>query len=109
MDVDAVLRLLAINPSQLEPAPPIPPQRVRAGERLGFDLKPCVSCGQPATCTQIVDITGHGHRWLDRCTRCFLACVAQGDGPRVPVEETLAALADAAREAGVRLTVITDP
>jgi hypothetical protein len=112
MDLDDTLHLLGVDPSQLEPAPPWQPGSSWSPgirERTGPSAKPCVGCGAPAQSTQIIDVPGHGHRWLDRCMPCLLATVKHDAGPPAPLEETLAVLRDAAREAGVHLTVITDP
>ncbi|MGW3821773.1 hypothetical protein ACWEAF_05560 [Streptomyces sp. NPDC005071] len=99
-----LLRTLGIDPSQLDPAPPWTPH---AGiERLDGS-HPCARCGQPARATGVVDVPGHGRRWLDRCMPCLVATTPRG-GPRAPLADTVAVLREAAREAGVDLTIRTD-
>lgn len=99
-----LLRSLGIDPSQLDPAPPWTP---RAGAERLNGSRPCARCGQPATATGVVDAPGYGRRWLDRCTPCLIATTPRG-GPRGPLAETVAVLQEAAREAGVALTMRTD-
>ncbi|MET8331744.1 hypothetical protein [Streptomyces sp. NPDC005181] len=79
-----LLRSLGVDPSQLDPAPPWAPRQ---------------SAG--------VDTPGHGRRWLDRCMPCLIATTPRG-GPRAPLTDTLAVLREAAREAGVHLTIVAD-
>lgn len=103
MDTSDLLRILAVDPASLDPAPPWTPQ---AGlDRLGTQL--CVACGAPAVATRTAHIPGHGRRWIERCRQHYLATAHYGR-PTAPVD-VLADLADAAHEAGVELTVITDP
>lgn len=77
MDLDSILRALSIDPANLEPAPAwkfIPTRE--AMHRIGPPTPlPCSSCGAPARATLIIDVPGHGTRWLDRCRDCFLATV----------------------------------
>ncbi|WP_406338297.1 hypothetical protein OG987_13435 [Streptomyces sp. NBC_01620] len=104
MNATDLLRSLGIDPAQLDPAPPWAP---RAGaERLDGN-HPCVRCGEPARATGIVESLGHGRRWLDRCMPCLIATTPRGDGPRAPLADTLTVLREAAREAGVDLTIVT--
>ncbi|MFE4800135.1 hypothetical protein ACFRFL_35195 [Streptomyces sp. NPDC056708] len=99
-----LLRSLGVDPSQLDPAPSWAP-RVGA-ERLDGS-HPCTLCGKPARATVGVDTAGHGRRWLDRCMPCLLATTPRG-GPRRPRADTLAVLREAAREAGIALTIVAD-
>ncbi|MFF1301077.1 hypothetical protein [Streptomyces sp. NPDC058296] len=99
-----LLRSLGIDPSQLDAAPPWAP---RAGAERLDGSRPCARCGEPARATGVVDVPGHGRRWLDRCMPCLIATTPRG-GPRGPLEDTVAVLRDAAREAGVALTIGTD-
>jgi hypothetical protein len=108
MDDDDILEQLGVDPARLEPAPPGLPAVLPPRERQDRYERPCAACGQPARTTRVIDLPGHGPRWLDRCRDCFLATVPRGSGQPAPLEETLAVLAEAAREAGVTLTVITD-
>lgn len=101
-----LLRVLDVDPSQLDPAPPRAERRATSAERLD-GRHPCVLCGQPARATGIVDPPGYGRRWLDRCMPCLLATTPRG-GPRAPLADTLGVLREAAREAGVGLTIVTD-
>jgi hypothetical protein len=98
-----LLRSLGVDPALLDPAPPWAP---RAGaERLDGN-HPCVRCGKPARATGVVDVPGYGRRWLDRCMPCLIATTPRG-GPRAPLAETVNVLREAAREAGVALTIVT--
>jgi hypothetical protein len=99
-----LLRSLGVDPAQLDPAPPWTP-RVGA-ERLD-GRHPCARCGEPARATVGVDTPDHGRRWLDRCMPCLIATTPRG-GPRGPLADTVAVLRDAAREAGVALSIVTD-
>ncbi|SFT31796.1 hypothetical protein [Streptomyces sp. ok210] len=101
-----LLRSLDINPAQLDPAPPWEPRQSAGTERLDGE-HPCVRCGKPARATGVVDVPGHGRRWLDRCMPCLIATTPRG-GPRAPLVETVNVLREAAREAGVALTIVTD-
>jgi hypothetical protein len=104
MDDADLLPSLGIDPSQLDPAPPWAPHA--GAERLDGN-HPCMRCGEPARATGVVDVPGHGRRWLDRCMPCLIATTPRG-GPRGPLEGTVAVLREAAREAGVALTIATD-
>ncbi|HET6354847.1 hypothetical protein [Streptomyces sp.] len=108
MDVDDLVQILAVDPLQLDPAPPWSPRMRGAIERLGATPKPCVACGAPARATRVVAIPGYGRRWIDRC-RDHLIATTQRHGPPVAVGELLAVLEDAAHEARGELTIITDP
>ncbi|WP_392750520.1 hypothetical protein [Streptomyces sp. LN590] len=99
-----LLRSLGIDPAQLDPAPPWAP---RAGVERLDGSHPCVRCGKPATATGVVVAPGYGRRWLDRCMPCLIATTPRG-GPRAPLVETVNVLREAAREAGVALTIVTD-
>lgn len=101
-----LLRHLTIDPATLGPAPPWTPCGCAGIERLEGRY-PCVRCGRPATVAGIVDAPGHGRRWVDRCTPCLIATTPHG-GPAAPLADTLAVLREAAREAGVVLTIVTD-
>jgi hypothetical protein len=105
IDAD-LLRVLGVDPSQLDPAPPRAQCRATSVERLDGS-HPCVRCGEPARATGIVDVPGFGRRWLDRCMPCLLATTPRG-GPRAPLADTLTVLRKAAHEAGVTLTIVTD-
>jgi hypothetical protein len=99
-----LLRSLAVDPAQLDPAPPWAP---RAGAERLDGSHPCVCCGEPARATGVVDVPGYGRRWLDRCMPCLIATASRGV-PRAPLADTLAVLQGAAHEAGVALTIVTD-
>ncbi|MCX5317992.1 hypothetical protein [Streptomyces sp. NBC_00154] len=101
-----LLRVLGVDPSELAPAPPWMPRQLASVNRLDGSL-PCVRCGEPARATGVVDAPGHGRRWLDRCMPCLLATTPRG-GPPGPLEDTLAVLRQAAQQAGVDLTIVTD-
>jgi len=103
MDAD-LLRSLAVDPANLDPAP----ARLRsaaARERFG---RPCSVCGAPAQATTTVALSG-GCCWLDTCRDHMLA-VARLRPSRMPstVEGIAADLREAAREAGVGLTILAD-
>jgi hypothetical protein len=100
-----LLRFLGVDPSTLDPAPPSP-WRSAGAERLRGS-HPCVRCDQPARAAGVVDVPGYGRRWLDRCMPCLIATAPRG-GPRAPLADTLAVLREAAREAEVALTIVTD-
>ncbi|WP_406297255.1 hypothetical protein [Streptomyces sp. NBC_00624] len=101
-----LLRVLGVDPSELDPAPPWTPRQLASIHRLDGSL-PCVRCGEPARATGVVVAPGHGRRWLDRCMPCLLATTPRG-GPSGPLEDTLAVLRQAAQEAGVDLTIVAD-
>ena len=101
-----LLRSLGVDPSTLDPAPPSPWQS--AGTERLDRRHPCVRCDEPAQAAGVVDVPGHGRRWLDRCMPCLIATTPRGDSPRAPLADTLAVLREAAREAGVALTIATD-
>ncbi|WP_331757194.1 hypothetical protein OH782_42045 (plasmid) [Streptomyces sp. NBC_01544] len=101
-----LLRVLGVDPAQLDPAPPRAQRRAASAERLDGS-HPCVHCGQPARATGVVDVPGYGRRWLDRCMPCLLATTPRG-GPRAPLADTLAVLRAAARDTGVALTIVAD-
>ncbi|MFF1843033.1 hypothetical protein ACFVW9_14970 [Streptomyces sp. NPDC058217] len=99
-----LLRSLGVNPSTLDPAPA---SRWRnAGPERLRGRRPCVRCGEPARAAGVVDVPGYGRRWLDRCMPCLIATTPRSDGPRAPLADTLAVLREAAREAGVALTIV---
>ncbi|MDF6042105.1 hypothetical protein LRD69_07985 [Streptomyces sp. JH14] len=100
-----LLRTLGVDPLKLDPAPPSP-WRSAGAERLA-GRHPCVRCGKPSTVAGVVDTLEHGRRWLDRCTPCLIATTPRG-GPRAPLADTVAVPREAAREAGVSLTIVTD-
>ncbi|MEU8829303.1 hypothetical protein [Streptomyces sp900116325] len=101
-----LLRFLGLDPAQLDPAPAWEPRQAASVKRLD-GTHPCVRCGQPARATGAIDIPGHGRRWLDRCMPCLIATTPRGSS-RAPLADTLAVLREAAREAGVALTIVTD-
>ncbi|MGW3736630.1 hypothetical protein [Streptomyces sp. NPDC005148] len=101
-----LLRSLGVDPSRLDVAPPWAPRQSAAVERLDGS-HPCALRGEPARATGAVDVPGHGRRWLDRCMPCLLATTPRGRS-RAPLADTLAVLREAAREAGVALTIVTD-
>ncbi|WP_406505377.1 hypothetical protein [Streptomyces sp. NBC_01602] len=101
-----LLRSLGVDPSQLDLAPPWAPRQIAGIERLD-GAHPCVRCDKPARATGVVTVPSYGRRWLDRCMPCLLATTPRG-GPHAPLAETLAVLREAAREAGVALTIATD-
>ncbi|NMI63169.1 hypothetical protein [Streptomyces sp. RLA2-12] len=107
MDAD-LLRALAIDAADLEPAPPWAPYRGTSTARIDGS-RPCVSCGQPARATRVVDVPVLGPRWLDTCRDHFLAA-ARLLPSRMPstAEEIVADLREAAREAGADLAIVTD-
>ncbi|MFF3359533.1 hypothetical protein ACFYWN_44830 [Streptomyces sp. NPDC002917] len=106
MDDADLLRSLDIDPAQLDPAPPRAPRQSAGLERLD-GAHPCVRCGKPARATGVVDVPGHGRRWLDRCMLCLIATTPRG-GPRAPLADTVAVLREAAREAGAALSIVAD-
>lgn len=106
MDDAGLLRSLGVDPSQLDPAPPWAPRQSAGVERLD-GTHPCVRCGEPARATGVVEVPGYGRRWLDRCMPCLIATIPRG-GARAPLVETVNVLREAAREAGVALTIVTD-
>ncbi|MET8130026.1 hypothetical protein [Streptomyces sp. NPDC005231] len=99
-----LLRSLGVDPSPLDPAPSWAP---RAGAERLDGSHPCALCGKPARATLGVDTPGHGRRWLDRCMPCLFATTPRS-GPRRPLADTLTVLREAAREAGVALTIVAD-
>jgi hypothetical protein len=107
VDTTDLLLLLHLDPADLKPAPARAANAQDARQRLGPDPVPCVACGTPARSTRIIATREHGRRWLDLCRDCMLATADRGQ-PTVPLTETLAVLRDAAREAGVALTVLVD-
>lgn len=108
MDATEILRILAVDPSRLDPSPQWSPWA--GSDRIGLDgtpPKPCVACGAPAVATRVLDTPGHGRRWIDRCHVHFLATAQRSTGESL--DNILAALADAARVAGIeKLDIITD-
>jgi hypothetical protein len=106
MDNADLLQSLDIDPAQLDPAPPWAPRQSAGIERLD-GKHPCVRCGQPARVTGVVEVPGHGRRWLDRCMPCLIATTPRG-GPRAPLVETVNVVREAAREAGAAVTIVTD-
>ncbi|MFF1401030.1 hypothetical protein ACFVZD_45880 [Streptomyces sp. NPDC058287] len=106
MNVTDLLRSLALDPADLKPAPARAASAQEACERLGPDPVPCVVCGTPARSTRVIVTPEDGRRWLDLCRGCMLATVDRGR-PTMPLADTMAAvLREAAREAGVALTVL---
>lgn len=102
VDAPDLLRLLAVDPAGLDPAPVWSPG---AGlDRLGTHL--CVACDNLAVATRAVTVPGFGRRWVDRCQPHLIATAHYGRPASVDV---LADLADAAHEAGADLTIVTDP
>ncbi|MGW6481294.1 hypothetical protein ACWGDS_25935 [Streptomyces sp. NPDC055059] len=110
MHVTDLLRLLALDPADLKPAPDRPATQQDAAARLGPTPGPvsCVACGTPARSTRIIDAPEHGRRWLDLCRDCMLATADRGR-PAVPLADTVAVLRAAAEEAGVAVRVLVDP
>ncbi|MFE7398870.1 hypothetical protein [Streptomyces sp. NPDC057557] len=106
MDDADLLRSLDVDPAQLDPAPPPAERRAAGAERLKGS-HPCARCGKPARATGVVDTPGHGRRWLDRCMPCLIVTTPRG-GPRAPLTAMLAMLREAAQEAGVDLSIVTD-
>lgn len=105
--VDAdLLRSLAIDPLELDPAPPWTPCGRAGIERLD-GRRPCVRCGRPSSAAGVVETPEHGRRWVDRCIPCLVATTPRG-GPQAPLTEPLAVLREAARTAGVALTTAAD-
>jgi hypothetical protein len=107
VNVTDLLRSLALDPADLKPAPARAATAQEARERLGPDPVPCVACGTPVRSTRIIVTPEHGRRWLDLCRECMLATVDRGR-PTMPLADTMAVLREAAREAGVALTVLVD-
>lgn len=103
---DADLLSLGIDPATLDPAPPWTPRWEAAIERLRA-RRPCLLCGQPSSAAGTVDVAGHGRRWVDRCMPCLVATRPR-DRPQAPLEDTLAVIREAAREAGATITIVTD-
>ncbi|MFE4818658.1 hypothetical protein ACFRFU_19925 [Streptomyces sp. NPDC056704] len=108
MNTADVLRTLAIDPAALDQAPPWAPYRGTSLARIDGS-HPCARCGLPARTTRVVDVPGHGRRWLDSCRDCFLAASRLWPS-RMPstVEGIVADLRAAAAEAGAGLTIVTD-
>lgn len=73
MQVNDMLRILNVDSTQLPPALRPPVRAEEAFARVGRTAQPCVSCGQPATATRIVDVSGAGPRWIDTCTPHMIA------------------------------------
>ncbi|WP_405699031.1 hypothetical protein OG209_04995 [Streptomyces sp. NBC_01383] len=103
---DADLRSLGIEPAALDPAPPWTPRWEAAIERLRA-RHPCLLCGQRSSAAGVAEVAEHGRLWVDRCMPCLVATTPRG-GPQAPVEDTVTALHESAREAGVALTIVTD-
>ncbi|MEV5203212.1 hypothetical protein [Streptomyces sp. NPDC053720] len=102
----ALLRSLAVDPSELAPAPPWTPRGSAGMQRLD-GRHPCVRCGRPSTVAGVVETPEHGRRWVDRCVPCLVATTPRGR-PQAPLTEPLAVLREAARTVGVALTTATD-
>jgi hypothetical protein len=108
MDDADLLRLLDIDPADLDPAPPWAPYRGTGAERIDGS-RPCAGCGEPARSTRLVDVPGAGRRWLDTCRDHMLAAARLRPSRMPPTVERIAAdLHTAARKAAVDLTVVTD-
>lgn len=101
-----LLQSLGIDPAHLDQAPPWTPCGSAEIERLQA-RHPCLRCGQPSTVAGTVDIPGLGRRWVDRCMPCLVATTPRG-GSQKPLEDTMAAIRKAAREAGATVTIVTD-
>ncbi|MEV7715263.1 hypothetical protein [Streptomyces sp. NPDC088270] len=99
IDAD-LLRSLAIDPSDLDPAPPWTPCGSAGIQRL-HGRHPCVRCGRPSTVAGVVETPEHGRRWVDRCMPCLVATAPQATEPLVVLRE-------AARTAGVALPTPAD-
>ncbi|MFJ5817235.1 hypothetical protein ACIQGT_25550 [Streptomyces sp. NPDC093108] len=91
IDAD-LLRSLAIDPSALDPAPPWAPCGSAGIQRL-HGRHPCVRCGRPSTVAGVVEVPGHGRRWVDRCVPCLVATTPRG-GPQGTLAEPPAGIGD---------------
>lgn len=107
MDTPDLLQLLDVDPASLEQAPPGAPIGSSGTRRLA-EHHPCLRCGKPATAAGVLEVPGRGLCWIDRCTPCLVATTPRASGPPTPLEDTLAALREAALEARVRLHVMLE-
>ncbi|MFE9432831.1 hypothetical protein [Streptomyces sp. NPDC006640] len=103
MDDADLLRSLAVDPAALDPAPAV---LYTADARRRFG-RPCSTCGATATSTGTVDLP-HGVFWLDSCRDHMLQGFRLRAGRQPATDDAFAVLREAAIEAGVALTVITD-
>ncbi|MFJ8995639.1 hypothetical protein ACIRQH_35190 [Streptomyces sp. NPDC102279] len=103
MDETAILAALGADPTTLDPAP----EHLHTADARRRFGRPCSSCGTPGVSTRIIRLP-HGHCWLDSCRDHMLKSfrLREGTGPRTV--DVFADLREAAAEAGVALTVITD-
>lgn len=103
MDDADLLRSLAVDPVALHPAPA---QLRTADARQRFG-RPCSTCGAEAISTGTVDLP-QGSFWLDSCRDHMLEAFRLRAGRYPAAGDVLTVLREAAAEAGVALTVITD-
>ncbi|MFE9432292.1 hypothetical protein ACFYNA_15040 [Streptomyces sp. NPDC006640] len=103
MDDADLLRSLAVDPATLDPAPAIL-RTVDARRRFG---RPCSTCGATAMSTGTVHLA-RGVFWLDACRDHMLEAFRLRAGRWPAAGDVFAVLREAAAEAGVALTVITD-
>lgn len=108
MDVTEMLQVLGLNPAQLPPAPSSTARAEEAFARIGRTPQPCVSCGQPATATRIVDIPGAGPCWIDTCTPHMIA-ITKASETSAPKSEALGVVRDAVRQVGADVALLTAP
>jgi hypothetical protein len=103
MDDADLLRSLGVDPATLDPAPAAP-RTADARQRFG---RPCSTCGAEAISTGTVDLP-QGCFWLDSCRDHMLEAFRLRAGRWPAAGDVFAVLREAAVEAGVALTVITD-
>ncbi|MGQ4343626.1 hypothetical protein [Streptomyces sp. SAS_275] len=103
MDDADLLRSLAVDPATLDPAPAV----VRTADARQRFVRPCSTCGATAMSTGTVQLP-HGVFWLDACRDHMLEGFRLRAGRWPSAGDVFAVLREAAAEAGVALTVITD-
>ncbi|MFF2101013.1 hypothetical protein [Streptomyces sp. NPDC058202] len=103
MDDADLLRSLGVDPAALDPAPAVL-RTADARRRFG---RPCSTCGAEAISTGTVDLP-HGRFWLDSCRDHMLHAFRLRADRYPATGDALTVLREAAIEAGVALTVITD-
>ncbi|MER5653414.1 hypothetical protein ABT076_10405 [Streptomyces sp. NPDC002131] len=98
-----LLRSLGVDPAALDPAPATL-RTVDARQRFG---QPCSTCGAKAISTGTVDLPQSSF-WLDSCRDHMLEAFRLRAGRWPAGGDVCTVLREAAAEAGVALTVITD-
>lgn len=103
MDDADLLRILGVDPASLDPAP----ETARMTDaRQRFD-RPCSTCRARGISTGTVRLP-HGCFWLDSCRDHMLEGFRLRAGRWPAAGDVFTVLREAAAEAGVALTVITD-